>query len=199
MTFSQRIQWILRALFYGIEFILALPFALVFILMGWIGIMCGRYSEVSQLAAHIPFYFGENVRYLYYKATLKKVGRRVTFKYGSFCQYHETSIGDRVIIGYYDALAHISIGNDVLIGGFVSFTSGRKIHAFDDPKKKINQQEGVIEIITIGSDVWIGTQSVITTNVGNRCIIGAGSVVVKPVEDHSIYAGNPAKLIRKLD
>jgi len=33
--------------------------------------------------------------------------------------------------------------------------------------------------------------------VGKKCIIGAGSVVTKDVEDFSIMAGNPAKLIRR--
>ena len=198
MSITRRAKWLFKAFFFGIEFILALPFAVIFCILGWLGILSDRYSEVSMLAAHIPFYVGEHVRYLYYKSTLKKVGHHVTFKYGSFCQYHNISIGDRVLIGYYNALARVNIGDDVLIGGFVSFISGRKVHSFEESNKKINEQKGLIEWITVGSDVWIGTHSVIAADVGNHCVVGTGSVVVKPVENNSIYAGNPAKLIRKL-
>jgi len=53
-------------------------------------------------------------------------------------------------------------------------------------------------MIKIGSDVWIGSNAVICNDIGNRCIIGAGSVVVKNVEDHSLVAGNPARLIKKI-
>ena len=34
-------------------------------------------------------------------------------------------------------------------------------------------------------------------NVGKKCIVGAGSVVVSDVEDFSIVVGNPAKLVKK--
>ena len=32
-------------------------------------------------------------------------------------------------------------------------------------------------------------------NVGQHCVVGAGSVVTKPVEDYKIVAGNPAVVI----
>ena len=44
----------------------------------------------------------------------------------------------------------------------------------------------------------IGIRSIILpgVRVGNHCVIGAGSVVTKDIPDHSIAAGNPAKVIR---
>jgi virginiamycin A acetyltransferase len=184
---------------YAVGLVLAVPLALPFIVLGWLAILVDRFSEMSVVVSHVPFYLGEHVRYLYYRTTLKSVGRRVTFKYGSFCQYRGTTIGDRVVVGYYDAVGLASIGNDVSIGGFVNITSGRHQHGIDDPTRPINQQAGHAQLIHIGSDVWIGSNSVISANIGNRCVIGSGSVVVKDVPDHSIFAGNPAKLIRALD
>lgn len=35
--------------------------------------------------------------------------------------------------------------------------------------------------------------------IGNRCIIGAGSVVTKDIPDDSIAVGNPAKVIKNLN
>jgi acetyltransferase-like isoleucine patch superfamily enzyme len=39
---------------------------------------------------------------------------------------------------------------------------------------------------------------VIGSDVGDRCVIAAGSVVVKPVASHSLAGGNPARLLRNI-
>ena len=51
----------------------------------------------------------------------------------------------------------------------------------------------------IGNDVWIGTHCMIKSGVkiADGAIIGMGSVVTKDVGPYEIWAGNPAKLIRK--
>ena len=53
----------------------------------------------------------------------------------------------------------------------------------------------------IGNYVDIGANVCILGNIliGNNVIIGAGSVVVKDIPDNSIVAGNPAKIIRKIE
>ncbi|MDP3464762.1 MAG: serine acetyltransferase [Sulfuricurvum sp.] len=52
----------------------------------------------------------------------------------------------------------------------------------------------------IGANVDIGSNSVIigAIEIGNNVKIGAGSVVVKSLDANGIYAGNPAKLIKKI-
>lgn len=54
--------------------------------------------------------------------------------------------------------------------------------------------------ITIGNNVFIGVDSIITrdVNVGNNVIIGTGSVVTKDCEQNSVYAGVPAKKIMSI-
>ncbi len=189
----------LRIFVYAIELVVAVPLSVPFVILGWLAILVDRFAETSVVVAHIPFYVGEQVRYIYYRVTLKQLGNRVTFKYGSFCQYREVSIGNRVVIGYFNALGLVSIGDDVSFGGFVNVTSGRRQHGIDDPSLRINQQPGRADVVSIGSDVWIGSNCVISADIGSRCVIGSGSVVVKDVPDHSIYAGNPARFIRALD
>lgn len=51
--------------------------------------------------------------------------------------------------------------------------------------------------ITIGNNVFIGINTIITRNVtvGDNVIIGAGSVVTKDCVANSVYAGNPARYI----
>ena len=52
--------------------------------------------------------------------------------------------------------------------------------------------------VKIGSDVWIGNNVVILTDlkIGNGAVIGANSTVTKDVKDYSIVAGSPARHIR---
>ena len=54
--------------------------------------------------------------------------------------------------------------------------------------------------ITVGDNVWIGTNVFVLPGVtiGNNTIIGAGSVVNKNIPDGVIAAGNPCKIIRKI-
>jgi acetyltransferase-like isoleucine patch superfamily enzyme len=53
--------------------------------------------------------------------------------------------------------------------------------------------------VIIGNDVWIGLDAVIMSGVtvGDGAVIGARAVITKDVEPYAIYAGNPARLIRK--
>lgn len=54
------------------------------------------------------------------------------------------------------------------------------------------------EKVTIGNDVWIGTNATIFSGVtiGDGAIIGAFSVVAKDVPPFAIVVGNPAKVVR---
>ena len=55
------------------------------------------------------------------------------------------------------------------------------------------------EKIVIGNDVWIGTHCLIKSGVtiGDGAVVGMGSVVTKDIGPYEIWAGNPARLIRK--
>ena len=52
---------------------------------------------------------------------------------------------------------------------------------------------------TIGNHVSIGTNAtVLPVNICDHVVIGAGAVVTKDIAEPGVYAGNPARLIRKL-
>jgi maltose O-acetyltransferase len=55
--------------------------------------------------------------------------------------------------------------------------------------------------IEIGDDVWVGGGAIICPGVriGNRSVIGAGSVVTKDVPDGVFAAGNPCVVLREID
>ena len=64
--------------------------------------------------------------------------------------------------------------------------------------QKMNLQENNTKSISIGDDVWIGSNVNILSGVtiGDGAIIAAGSVVGDDVQENSIVAGVPAKFIK---
>lgn len=92
----------------------------------------------------------------------------------------------------------IKIGSNVYITAdvqFVTHDGGTLILRKDHPTLEWTAP------IEIGSDVYIGIRTIILPNVriGNRCIIGAGSVVSRDVPDNSVFAGVPARFICSTD
>lgn len=93
----------------------------------------------------------------------------------------------------------ITLGKQILVGG------GTKIYDSDfhwlDFEKRIRETGGKTRPVTIKDGAFIGANCIILKGVtiGEKSIIGAGSVVTKSVPDGEIWAGNPAKFIRKLD
>ena len=93
--------------------------------------------------------------------------------------------------------APVRIGNHVLIGPAV------QIYTFTHPMDYRERRQGIEQCkeIAIGDDCWIGGGAVICPGVilGQRVVVGAGSVVTKSFPDDVVVAGNPARVIRRLD
>jgi maltose O-acetyltransferase len=55
--------------------------------------------------------------------------------------------------------------------------------------------------ITVGNDVWLGSGVIVLPGVtiGDRCTVGAGSVVTDDIPPDSVALGAPAKVVRHLD
>ena len=94
---------------------------------------------------------------------------------------------------------YFEIGDDVDIG--TQFYINTNNHKFDDPSKKLAYQGTISKEIIIGSDIWIGARVTILSGVriNDRVVIGAGSVVTQDLDSGSVYAGIPAKKIKKLN
>jgi acetyltransferase-like isoleucine patch superfamily enzyme len=109
-------------------------------------------------------------------------------------------IGKRVYIGTGCCLhGHngLEIGDDSLLAQQVTVTPYS--HKFDDPERIIYAQGGFERKVTIGRDCYLGMNvSVLwSADIGEGAVVGAGSVVVKPVPPYSVAIGVPARVIRK--
>ena len=87
----------------------------------------------------------------------------------------------------------VKIGQNCFIGHGVFFTNdlfkNDKLYRKEKNWKKTN----------IGNNVLIGSNStILPVKITSGCIIGAGSVVTKNLLIKGVYAGNPAKLLRKI-
>ena len=92
----------------------------------------------------------------------------------------------------------ITLGNHVHITDevrFVTHDGGTLLFRHMVPDLEITKP------ITVGDYVYIGTRSIIMpgVNIGNNCIIAAGSVVTKDIPNNSVVGGVPAKFIKPTD
>lgn len=89
----------------------------------------------------------------------------------------------------------VTLGDGVRIGAHTSILAFNHSMAPDRP---VYRQPTSSLGITIGDDVWVGSNVVIVDGVtiGSHAVIGAGSVVTKDVAEWAVVAGNPARFIR---
>jgi acetyltransferase-like isoleucine patch superfamily enzyme len=121
-----------------------------------------------------------------------------------------TAPGDaRVRIGsgtFLNIAVMVAAAELVEIGDHCMFANGCFVsdagHRFDDPDKPVPWQGFVTKGPTrVGDNVWCGANVVITSgvSVGERCVIGANSVVTRDLPPFSIAAGAPAKVLRGVE
>lgn len=86
----------------------------------------------------------------------------------------------------------------ITVGKHVHITSGCVIlsHFIDTHAQSTSYRCGPV---IIDDESFIGINTIICNSVriGKRAFVGAGSVVTKDIPDDEIWAGNPAKFIRK--
>ncbi len=98
------------------------------------------------------------------------------------------------------AMELVEIGAHCMVANHCFITDAN--HRFDDPVKPVPWQGFTSKGPTrIGDNVWCGANVVVTSGVtvGERCVIGANSVVTEDIPPFSIAAGAPAKVLRTIE
>ena len=114
--------------------------------------------------------------------------------------YHPESLsfGDQVDIGEFvviRASGGVTIGSRVLVAAHAVISSRQ--HPTTLPRWGVTEDAP----IAIEDDVWIGAKATILKGVriGRGAIVAASSVVTSDVEPWTIVAGNPARVVRRLE
>ena len=150
---------------------------------------------------------------------LKKIKSKISnVKFGKNCNVIEPvnlygcKFGKNVFVGpYVEIQKNVKIGNNTRIQShsFIceKVTIGEKcfvshgVFFTNDLFKsgKINRDPQKFRKTRIGNNVIIGSNStILPVKISDNIVVGAGSVVTKNLLKKGIYAGNPAKLLRKL-
>lgn len=138
------------------------------------------------------------------------IGKNVVFTGGRGARMNITSIklGDvegRVEVGDNVLLMHgirissassIVIGDDCMLANFCYLTDA-DWHDIHDRTRPIGRSAPIV----LEKGAWIGDSAIVCKGVriGENSIVGAGAVVTKNVPPNVIVAGNPAKIVKKLD
>ncbi len=123
-------------------------------------------------------------------------GKKLTFR-NRFIVYigkkGKLLIGDNC---FFNNNCSINALYDIHIGSFCIFGENVKIydhnHSFLHKDIPIKMQEIRTKSVTIGDNVWVGTNVVILagSKIGNNCVIGAGNVIDGVIEDNTLVRTN---------
>lgn len=128
-----------------------------------------------------------------------RVGRYVTIS-------SDVTIGSNVSAGSWVGIGkgtyiddNVQIGDRVSISRYVSIMTSTHDHLSGKRRAGPMYSLGSTEI---GDGSWIGTHAIILPQVrkiGAYSIVAAGAVVTKDVEENCVVAGNPARVIKRLE
>ena len=133
-------------------------------------------------------------------------------KIGAFSNLNSTShlskygiglkMGNNSAIGDYShfgAAGGIEIGDDVIMGSYISFHSEN--HIFSDPKTLIREQGVTSKGIKLGNNIWVGAKVTFLDgcSVGNNSVVAAGAVVNNTFPDNVVIGGIPAKVLKIIE
>lgn len=94
----------------------------------------------------------------------------------------------------------VTIGERVMVGtDTIIFDTD--LHSIAPEGRTRHRDKVKHKAVEISDDVWIGSRCIILKGVtiGRGSVIGAGSVVVSDVPSMTVFAGNPAKMVKSID
>ena len=99
----------------------------------------------------------------------------------------------------------ICVWSAVTIGPYCNFGGNTSLwdtdfHPLDYKLRRVQTEGAQTAPITVGADAFVGAGAIVLkgTQIGERSIVGAGSVVTRRIPADEIWAGNPARFIRRV-
>lgn len=158
----------------------------------------------------VEYYISKLIKKVHFKAVRgSQIHKTARISAGTLVSY--SSIGKYSYTGYDCTIVNTEIGNFCSLGSNIKI--GGASHPLDwgststvfcgynqlIKKKFANHEFDPSVRTTIGSDVWIADNALIKAGItiGTGAVIGMGAVVTKDVKPYEIWAGNPARCIKK--
>ena len=183
----------------GVALVLVAPAYLAYRLAAGIAGRERAFPGFSQFMALFPGLSGAYLRRAFYRLALSRCGPGCCLSFGTVFSHPTAEVGRDVYVGVYGCLGAVTLEDDVLLGSHVSVINGGGQHGIERLDVPIREQPGTFPRVTIGRDSWVGDRSIVLADVGRHCVVGAGSVVVRPIPDYAIAVGAPARVIRFRD
>jgi acetyltransferase-like isoleucine patch superfamily enzyme len=159
-----------------------------------------RHEEYSRIAPDV--HFGDNVR-IFGFVNLYGCSIGDNTKIGTFVEIQKHArIGANVKVSSHTFICEgVRIEDEVFIGHNVSFINDRFPRAVGEGGTlQTDADWQVIEtLVKRGASIGTGSTILCGITIGEGAVVGAGSVVTRDVAPHTIVAGNPAKLLRRLE
>lgn len=155
---------------------------------------------MNSFASNCPFL---SARIFFYKLAGICLGKEARINSKCFFSTSSIQIGERSFINRFCQVQDGLMGGGLFIGKncFVSFNVVFCLVSHEIGTSEQRAGQRICGDIHVCDGTWIGCNVTIMPNVtiGKGCIIAAGSLVNKNCEDNCMYAGVPAKLIKRLD
>ena len=117
-----------------------------------------------------------------------------------FCDYGSNlHLGTRCFFNFNCVVLDVCA---VRVGDFTLFGPAVQIYTATHPMNaELRRQQEFARPIEIGSDVWVGGGAIICPGVkiGDRAVIGAGSVVTRDIPAGVLAVGNPCRVVREIN
>lgn len=124
-------------------------------------------------------------------------------KIGAFVEIQKNvTIGKNVKVSSHTFICEgVEIEDNVFVGHNVSFINDKYPRSANADGSLQSEADWKVVRTRVKRGASIGTSVTILCGVtiGENAIVGAGSVVTKDVPDNVVVAGNPARLLRKLE